>query len=104
MELNEANAAGDETSNIFVVKNSDGQDGGFQRLLRLMGSKGVNFYGIVPFDSTVIVKVNSQWNERGGTKTDLVNAIVDAIVSHPDGFTGEVVIAEFCHGRKYVTI
>jgi len=94
LELNEAKAAGDETSDIFVVKNTDGRDGGFQRLIKLMGSKGVDFYGLVPSDSTVIVKVNSQWNERGGTNTDLVRAIVDAIVSHPDGFTGEVIIAD----------
>ncbi len=94
LKLNEAKATGDQTSDIFVVKNTDGRDGGFQRLLRLMGSKGVEFYGLVPSDSTVIVKVNSQWNERGGTNTDLVKAIVDAIVSHPDGFTGEVIIAD----------
>jgi uncharacterized protein (DUF362 family) len=94
LELNEAKATGDQTSDIFVVKNTDGRDGGLQRLIELMGNKGVEFYGLVPSDSTVIVKVNSQWNERGGTNTDLVKAIVDALVSHPDGFTGEIVIAD----------
>ncbi len=94
LKLNEAKATGNQTSDIFVVKNTNGRDGGFQRLLELMGSKGVEFYGLVPSDSIVIVKVNSQWNERGGTNTDLVKAIVDAIVAHPDGFTGEVVIAD----------
>ncbi len=94
LELNEAETTADQASDIFVVKNTDGRDGGFQRLIELMGSKGVEFYGLVPSDSVVILKVNSQWNERGGTNTDLVKAIVDAIVSHPDGFTGEVVIAD----------
>jgi uncharacterized protein (DUF362 family) len=94
LELHEAKATGDQASEIFVVKNTDGRDGGFQRLIELMGKQGVEFYGLVPSDSTVILKVNSQWNERGGTNTDLVKAIVDAIVSHPDGFTGEVVIAD----------
>ncbi len=94
LALNEAKAEDDQASDIFVVTNPDGRDGGLQRLLRLMGSKGVDFYGLVPSDSTVIVKVNSQWNQRGGTNTDLVKAIVDAIVSNPDGFTGEVVIAD----------
>ena len=27
-------------------------------------------------------------------KTDLVKEIVEAVVSHPDGFTGEVIIAD----------
>jgi uncharacterized protein (DUF362 family) len=94
LELNEAKAMGDEVSDIYVVKNTDGRDGGFQRLLELMDSNGIEFYGIVPSDSVVIVKVNSQWNERGGTNTDLVKAIVESIVSHPNGFTGEVVIAD----------
>jgi hypothetical protein len=38
--------------------------------------------------------VNSQWDERGGTNTDLVKALVQAIIDHPQGFAGEVVIAD----------
>ena len=53
-----------------------------------------NSYGIIGKDALVIIKVNSQWDERGGTNTDLVKAIVQAIVDHPQGFTGEVVIAD----------
>jgi uncharacterized protein (DUF362 family) len=94
LELTEAKSAGDQASDIFVVKNTDGGDGGFQRLMDLMMEKGVDLYEIIPSDSVVILKVNSQWNERGGTNTDLVKAIVETIVSHPDGFTGEVVIAD----------
>ncbi len=94
LELNEAKAKGDEASEIFVVRNTDGRDGGFQKLVGLMEAKGVHFYEILPSDAVIILKVNSQWNERGGTNTDLVKAIVEAIVSHPNGFTGEVVIAD----------
>jgi hypothetical protein len=94
LELNEMKATGDDVSDIYVVKNTDGRDGGFLRLIDLMDSKGVEFYELVPSDSVVIVKVNSQWNERGGTNTDLVKAIVKSIVTHSDGFTGEVVIAD----------
>ncbi len=65
LALNEAEAPADQASDIFVVKNTDGRGGGFQRLIELMGNQGVEFYGLVPSDSTVILKVNSQWNERG---------------------------------------
>ncbi|MDP6458186.1 MAG: DUF362 domain-containing protein [Candidatus Bathyarchaeota archaeon] len=94
LELKEAKAASKIPSDIFVVKNTDGKDGGFKRLIDLMGEKGIDFYGMVQSDSIVLLKVNSQWDQRGGTNTDLVKAIIEAIVSHPDGFTGEVVIAD----------
>jgi hypothetical protein len=42
----------------------------------------------------VIIKVNCQNNERGGTNTDLVKALIQAIVDHPDGFIGEIIIAD----------
>jgi uncharacterized protein (DUF362 family) len=94
LEHKETKTEDGQASDIFVVKNTDGRDGGFRRLVDLMGEKGVDFHGIVPSDSVVILKVNSQWNERGGTNTDLVKAIVETIVSRPEGFTGEVVIAD----------
>ena len=42
--------------------------------------------GLIAKDDVVIIKVNSQWDERGGTNTDLVKALIQAIVDHPDGF------------------
>ena len=42
----------------------------------------------------MIIKVNSQWDERGGTNTDLVKSLIQEIVDHPDGFTGEIIIAD----------
>ena len=42
----------------------------------------------------VLIKVNSQWDERGGTNTDLVKSIINAITKHPDGWKGEIIVAD----------
>ncbi len=81
-------------SDIFAVQGTTGADAGFQRLVQLMGQKGLSFSSLVGSDDVVIIKVNSQWDERGGTNTDLVKAIVQGIVGRPGGFTGEIVIAD----------
>lgn len=79
---------------------------GLDNLLTLMGSRGLKFYrsssfstlagpdGIIATDDVVIVKINYQWPERGGSNTDLLRGLIRAIVDHPDGFAGEVVVAE----------
>jgi hypothetical protein len=79
---------------------------GLDRLLALMGSNGLKFYrssglstlgapdGIIGVDDVVIIKINYQWPERGGTNTDLLSGLIRAIVDHPDGFSGEVVVCE----------
>jgi hypothetical protein len=79
---------------------------GLDSLLELMGRNGVAFYrsstsartagpeGIIAADDVVIIKINYQWAERGGTSTDLLRGLIQAIVSHPDGFTGEIVVCE----------
>ena len=88
-----------------------GNDGTFNRLLELMDRDGLKFYetaangrlqgpgGLIAADDVVIVKVNSQWDECGMTNTDLVKAIVSAVLAHPDGFGGEVVIADNGQGQ-----
>lgn len=75
-------------------------------MVALMGAQGLKFYrspivtavsgpnGIVAADDVVIVKINYQWSERGGTNTDLLRGLVRSLVDHPDGFTGEVVVCE----------
>ena len=69
----------------------------------LMERKGTPFYaagngtpkaGLIAKDDVVIIKVNGQWDERGGTNTDLVKSLIQAIVDHPDGFTGEIIVAD----------
>ena len=87
-------------SDIFVVNGTYGNDSGVEELIGLMQQHGLSFYaknnssGIIGKDDVVIVKVNSQWDERGDTNTDLVKTLVQSIVDHPQGFTGEVVIAD----------
>jgi len=93
-------------SDIFVVSNTNGKDGGVAELVDLMGRQGLLFYksprtgknqgptGLIAANDVVIIKVNSQWDERGGTNTDLLRSLIQAIVDHPDGFTGEIVVAD----------
>ncbi len=81
-------------SDIFAVQGATGADGGFQKLVELMGQKGLSFFSLVGPRDVVIIKVNSQWDQRGGTNTDLVRSIIDSIVNRPGGFSGEIVIAD----------
>lgn len=93
-------------SDIFVLEGTSGTDQGVAELIDLMGNHNLLFYksttagnnkgptGIIASDDTIIIKVNCQWHERGGTNTDLVKALIEAIVQHPDGFVGEIVVAD----------
>jgi len=90
-----------QASTIFVINGTTGNDDGVKKLIGLMDANGMPFYqssegtpGLIARDDNVILKVNSQWDERGGTNTDLVKSLVEAIVNHPEGFTGEVIIAD----------
>lgn len=79
---------------------------GLSNLLVTMGRGGLKFYksvlesplagpdGIVASDDVVVIKINYQWDQRGGTNTDLLRGLIRRIVDHPDGFTGEVVVCE----------
>ncbi|MFW9955598.1 MAG: DUF362 domain-containing protein [Candidatus Thorarchaeota archaeon] len=95
----------ESASDIFLVGNASGLEGNMDpaidALLNLMESNNLDFYessstpsGLIGSNDVVILKVNGQWNNRGGTNTDLVKSVINAIVNHPDGFTGEVVIAD----------
>jgi hypothetical protein len=46
-----------------------------------------------------LIKVNAQWKYRGCTNSDLVRGLIQRILEHPDGFSGEVVIVENGQGR-----
>ena len=79
---------------------------GLDALLDLMGSNGLKLYrstitsrlagpdGILGSSDVVVVKINYQWAQRGGTNVDLLHGLLRAIVDHPDGFEGEVVVCE----------
>ena len=93
------------TSQIYVKNETDGTDDGFQTLLGMMEENGESFYktadsptGMIENSDVVILFYNGQWDERGGTNTDLINAVVEAIASHPDEFNGEIIIADSGQG------
>jgi hypothetical protein len=98
-------------SNIFAVSGTRGEDCGINQLIDLMQSHSTFFYrpteaigvkgsaGLIARDDVVIVKVNSQWDERGGTNTDLLRALIRAITQHPDGFAGEIIVADNGQGQ-----
>jgi len=110
LSLQEHNATEGSASDIYVVTNTTGYDNGFLASVSLMGSHGLKFYnsnltwdnqgpdGLIDNDDVIIIKVNCQWDERGGTNTDLLKSIIEAIINHPDGFTGEIVVAD--NGQK----
>jgi hypothetical protein len=93
------------SSDLFFVENAyDSQgslDGAVSTLVQLMATYGLSFFksasqpsGLIGSNDVVILKVNSEWNQRGQTNNDLVKSIIKKILSHPDGFTGEVVVAD----------
>lgn len=84
-------------------------DAGIEALVSLMNRQGAPFFrtasspqGLIPSNSVVVIKVNNQWVGEGtstgrgrlGTSTDLLKGLIWRILNHPDGFTGEVVVAE----------
>lgn len=87
-------------SKIFV-ENSDGTDDGIIRLINSMRAQGIEFYqtaanpnGLFGASDVVLLQINCQWAERGGTNSDVIAATIDALAAHPDGFTGEIIIAD----------
>ena len=84
---------------------------GVDALLQLMGSSGLKFhrsategetsgpFGLIAPGDVVLLKVNAQWKYRGCTNSDVVRGLIQRILDHPDGFTGEVVIVENGQGR-----
>ena len=102
-------------SSIFVVNGTSGKDRGITELIDLMGKHGLLLYkssssaknqgsgGLFACDDTIVIKVNCQWDERGGTNTDLLRALIQTIAQHPDGFVGEIIVADNGQARRGVT-
>jgi len=91
----------EEGVSVIFVENSDGTDDGVTRLIRSMQSRGLAFYqtaaspnGLFAPGDVVLLKINSQWAERGGTNTDLIRGVIQALLDHPGGFTGEIIVAD----------
>jgi hypothetical protein len=103
---------------VFVVEKGGGPDGmrhaGLDRLIELMGVHGLCLYrteqkgilcsptGLIAPDDVVLIKVNCQWDQRGGSNTDVLKGLIYRITEHPDGFTGEIVVAD--NGQIYGSI
>ncbi len=105
LNLQSQTAGAADSSNLFIVQHASGpqgnMDAAMSTLLSSMQTTGLSFFntstnpsGLVGADDVVIIKVNGQSEQRGGTNTDLAKSLVKTIVDHPDGFTGEVVIAD----------
>lgn len=81
-------------------------DAHINTLIDHMGLHGLFFYqsnetgsnqapdGLIARNDVVLLKINSQWSERGGTNTDVLKELIQAIVDHPDGFIGEIIVAD----------
>lgn len=84
---------------------------GVDALVTLMGMSGLKWHrsptvettsgpdGLIDRDDIVVVKINAQWSQRGGTNTDVLRGILRRIVEHPGGFVGEIVVAD--NGQGY---
>jgi hypothetical protein len=111
LTLSARTAVSTPSSDIFVVTHTNGADGGADTLFRLMGSQDLKLYqssragqtkgpdGLISADDVVIIKVNCQWDERGGTNTDLLKALIQGLIDHPDGFTGEIIVSDNGQGE-----
>ncbi|MDO8631259.1 MAG: DUF362 domain-containing protein, partial [Phycisphaerales bacterium] len=100
---------------VYLVNNArgvlPGRFGGVDDLVTLMGRSGLKLHrsplvgltagpdGLIDRDDVVIVKINAQWAQRGGTNTDVLRGILRRIVEHPDGFVGEIIVAD--NGQGY---
>ncbi len=95
-----SNIVSNPTSSIFVIQNTVGEYSGTKKLIELMEKNNQPFFktnnnnGLISSDDVILIKVNSQWNERGGTNTDLVKSLIQIITEHPDGFSGEIIICD----------
>lgn len=90
---------------------SGNRHAGVDALVDLMAANGLKFYrtstsgaangtnGLIAADDVVLVKVNAQWKYRGCTNSDVVRGVIQRVLEHPDGFTGEVVVVENGQGR-----
>ncbi len=90
--------------NPFTSPSRPNEHAGVNGLLTLMGEHGLKFYrsdrvgalsgpsGLIAAKDVVLIKVNAQWKYRGCTNSDVIRGLIQRILRHPDGFTGEVVL------------
>jgi hypothetical protein len=107
--LDARNATTSPASDIYAVNGRISDP--VSELVNLMGMHGLLLYksgvagansgpeGLVARDDVVLIKINEQWSERGGTNTDILKELIGALVRHPEGFVGEIVVAD--NGQGY---
>lgn len=104
LSLESRDAMTSPVSSIYVVNGRAYAH--ISELVNLMGSHGLLFYksgtsganqgpnGLIARDDVVLIKINEEWPYRGGTNTDVLKELIQAIVGHPEGFVGEIVVAD----------
>jgi len=109
LSIESKNATALPASDIYVVNGRVANP--VSELISSMGSHGLTFYrsgfagansgpdGLIARDDVVLIKINEQWDQRGGTNTDILKELIQSIVNHPDGFIGEIVVADNGQGR-----
>jgi Domain of unknown function (DUF362) len=97
-------ATSSPASNLYVVKGRD--QAHIANLVSLMGVNGLHFYktvanganqgpdGLIAKNDVVLIKINEEWPYRGGANTDRLKELLQALVNHPEGFTGEIIVAD----------
>ena len=107
--LTSSTASISPASGIYVANGR--QEAHVNRLIDVMGANGLLFYksstigsnmgpnGLIAKDDVVLIKINAQWDQRGGTSTDVLKELIQALVNHPDGFVGEIVVADNGQGN-----
>lgn len=64
--------------------------------------------GVVGSDDVVVIKINNQWGAQGdgdgvgrmSTNADVLKGLIWRILQHPEGFSGEIVVAENTQGAN----
>jgi uncharacterized protein (DUF362 family) len=97
---------GNIPKNPFTSPSHPNEHAGINALLELMGQNNLKFYqsdrvgklsgpsGLIAPNDVVLIKVNAQWKYRGCTNSDVIRGLIQKILDHPDGFSGEAVIFE----------
>ncbi len=100
----------DHHPDIYLVNEArdiePGRYGGVDDLITLMGENGLKWHrstttgptsgpgGLIDADDVVLIKINAQWSQRGGTNTDVLRGVIRQVVEHPDSFVGEIIVAD----------
>ncbi|TRO51811.1 DUF362 domain-containing protein [Candidatus Bathyarchaeota archaeon] len=104
LSLEPMQASSSPASNLYLVNGPTIAH--VNELINLMGSNGLLVYksetsgynkgpnGLIANNDVVLIKINEEWPYRGGTNTDILKELIQALVDHPDGFVGEIVVAD----------